>query len=500
MTQRPQDLSRLADAHIAADDDRLARDPLPALRPHERLRLLADEGSLQVIRSEVASERMADRARPGDGVIGASLRIAGRPVFCFAQDATYAGGSLGVQHADTIVRVQRLARQARMPLIGFVHSAGARMQEGLAALNGYARIFSEHVAMSGQVPQLSVITGDSAGGGCYSPALTDFVVMTEAASMFLTGPAVVHEVMGENVSARELGGPYVHARNGVCHFSVATDIDAIFLVRQLLSYLPASAWDTPPTAPGADPAGPDPGGVVPLDSRRVYDVRAAIDGIVDADSLLESSPAWAPNLVTALARIEGRPVGIIANQPRHLGGVIDADAAQKGGRFVRTCNAFGLPLVVLVDTPGFLPGSRQEAIGVIRHGAKLLHAFAEARVPRFTVVLRKSFGGAYITMNSKDLGADLYLAWTRAELGIMAADQAVGVVHRRALAAAADPGQERRRLADAYAVEHLSAQAAARMGAVDEVIRPTETRARLAWALSTITRPRERATTGNIPL
>ena len=239
---------------------------------------------------------------------------------------------------------------------------------------------------------------------------------------------------------------------------------------------------------------------MPLDGRRIYDVRDAINGIVDAESLLESTPHWARNLVTAFARIEGMPVGIVANQPRHLGGVIDAEASQKGGRFVRTCNAFGIPLVVLVDTPGFLPGSQQEAIGVIRHGAKLLHAFAEATVPRFTVVLRKAFGGAYITMNSKDLGADLYLAWTRAELGIMGAEQAVGVVHRRALAAAADPEQERRRLAEAYAGEHLSAEAAARMGAVDEVIRPPETRGRLAWALSTLGRTREPATTRNIPL
>jgi len=443
---------------------------------------------------------MGEKARAGDGVVGGSLRIGGRPVFCFAQDATYAGGSLGAQHADTIVRVQRLARQARVPVIGFVESGGARMQEGLAALNGYARIFSEHVAMSGRVPQISVITGASAGGGCYSPALTDFVVMTDAASMFLTGPSVVREVTGEDVSARDLGGPAVHGRNGVCQFSVPTDIDAIFLVRQLLTYLPASAWDAAPVALAADPAGPDPGGTVPLDGRRAYDVRDAIDGIVDAESLLESAPRWAPNLVTAFARIEGMPAGIVANQPRHLGGVIDAEASQKGGRFVRTCNAFGIPLVVLVDTPGFLPGSKQEAMGVIRHGAKLLHAFAEATVPRFTVVLRKAFGGAYITMNSKDLGADLYLAWTRAEIGIMGAQQAVGVVHRRALAAASDPEQERTRLADAYATEHLSAGAAARLGAVDEVIRPPETRARLAWALSTLGRTREPGVVGNIPL
>ncbi|MDA0181690.1 methylmalonyl-CoA carboxyltransferase [Solirubrobacter phytolaccae] len=479
------DLSAIADGHVADADD-IPRDDLKALRPLQRLRLLGDENSLQLIRSRVTSIRMGEKAREGDGVLGGALRIAGRPVFGFAQDSAYAGGSLGAQHADTIVRVQQLARRTRVPVIGFVESGGARMQEGLEALNGYARIFSEHVALSGQVPQISVITGTSAGGGSYSPALTDFVVMTEAASMFLTGPAVVREVTGEQVTAAELGGPKVHGRNGVCHFTVATDIDAIFLVRQLLSYLPANAWESPPTALPAEPSGPDPGGVVPLDSRRAYDVRAAIDGIVDAGSRLESSVDWAPNLVTTFARIEGCPVGIVANQPKHLGGVIDADASQKGARFVRTCNAFGIPLVVLVDTPGFLPGSAQESRGVIRHGAELLHAFAASTVPRFTVVLRKAFGGAYITMNSKDLGADLYLAWSRAELGIMGAEQAVGVVHRRALAAAADPAAEQRRLAESYAAEHLGAQAAARLGAVDEVIRPGETRSRLAWALATI--------------
>jgi acetyl-CoA carboxylase carboxyltransferase component len=278
----------------------------------------------------------------------------------------------------------------------------------------------------------------------------------------------------------------------VCHFSVSTDIDAIFLVRQLLSYLPANAWTPPPAHAPADPAGADPGGTVPLEMRRGYDVRVALDGIVDAESMLEYAPEWAPNIVTAFARIQGTAIGVIANQPRHLGGVIDADASQKAARFVTTCDRFGLPLVVLVDTPGFLPGSRQESAGVIRHGARLLHAFAQATVPRFTVVLRKAFGGAYITMNSKDLGADLVLAWTRAELGIMGPEQAVGVVHRRAITAADDPATERRRLAEAYAAEHLSAQAAARLGAVDEVIRPGQTRDRLAAALSLHVRPPRR--------
>jgi acetyl-CoA carboxylase carboxyltransferase component len=471
-----------------------------SLPPLKRLELLCDEGSLQVIRSEITSERMGDRARAGDGVVAGAGVVGGRPVFCYAQDATFAGGSLGTAHADTIVRVQRLARKTRTPIIGFIESGGARLQEGTAALNGYGRIFHEHIAMSGEVPQISIITGTSAGGGSYSPALTDFVIMTEAASMFLTGPAVVREVTGEEISASALGGPRVHERNGVCHFSVGTDVDAVFLIRNLLGYLPKSAWDPPPTAVSAEPDGDSPGTCVPFNRRQVYDVRDVLGGIVDARSILEVSSCWAPNMVTALARLDGRSIGVVANQPRHLAGVIDADAAQKAARFVRTCNAFGLPLVVIVDTPGFLPGSKQETLGVIRHGAKLLHAFSEASVPRVTVVLRKAFGGAYITMNSRDIGADLTLAWKRAEIGIMGAEQAVRIVHRRKLTAADDPADLQRGLAEEYAARHLGADNAAREGHVDEIILPGETRARLIWALRTLGHNGRRARVRNIPL
>ncbi len=489
------------DGHVEAGPIDLVRNGDKPMRPLQRLTLLCDEGSVHVIRSEVTSEHMGHKAKPGDGVVGAYGRIGGRPVVCYAQDATFAGGSVGRQHADTIVRLQRIAAAAGVPIIGFVESGGARMQEGLAALNGYARIFYENVSLSGQVPQISVITGLSAGGGCYSPALTDFVVMTGEARMFLTGPAVVREVTGEDTTAEKLGGPRVHERNGVAQFVAETDVDAVFLVRQLLGYLPQKAGAPLPVAPAREPELQNPGSVVPLDQRRAYDVLDAARGIVDGGSLLEVAPRWAPNLVTAFARIDGSPVGIVANQPRHLGGVLDADAGQKGARFVRACNAYGVPLVVLVDTPGFMPGAQQESGAVIRHGAKLLHAFAEATVPRFTVVLRKAFGGAYITMNSKDLGADLTLAWPAAELGIMGAAQAVGIIHRRELALAEDPETERRRLADAYASRHLDARTAAREGYIDEVVHPGETRGRLAWALGTLaTRNREAVRVRNIPL
>jgi acetyl-CoA carboxylase carboxyltransferase component len=293
----------------------------------------------------------------------------------------------------------------------------------------------------------------------------------------------------------------VHARNGVCQFAVEADADAVLLVRKLLAYLPQNAWTSPPDAVPAAPDGPDPGDVVPLDLRRPYDARDALRGIVDGGSLLESSPHWAENLVTAFARIKGRHVGIVANQPRHRAGVIDADASQKGARFVRTCNAFGIPLVVVVDTPGFLPGVEQETIGAIRHGAKLLHAFAEATVPRCTVVTRKAFGGAFITMNSKDLGADLTLAWPRAELGIMGAQQATGIVNRREIERSADSVQTRGRLAREYAAAHLGAQSAAQGGHIDEVISPGETRDRLALALSSAALDRGgRGSVRNIPL
>ncbi len=470
------------------------------MTPLARLEALFDDGSLHVIRSEISSRRMGDRARAGDGVIGAAGRVHGRTVFAYAQDPGYVGGSLGEMHADTITRVLDLAGQASVPVVGFVASAGARMQEGVAALAGYGRIFRGQVRLSGRVPQISVIAGMSAGGGSYSPALTDFVVMTQDAAMFLTGPAVVKEVMGEDVTAAALGGPRVHERNGVCHNVVEDDRAAVRHVRELLAHLPQHAGEPAPHAV-PEPALPgDPDAVVPVAAREVYDVRDVLARVVDGGRLLEIQPRWARNVVCGFARLEGRSVGIVANQPRYLGGVLDADSAQKAARFVRTCNTFNLPLLVFVDTPGFMPGSRQEQAGVIRHGAKLLHAFAEGDVPKLTVVLRKAFGGAYITMNSRDLGAHMSFAWPQAELGIMGPKQAVGIVHRRALAAAEDPAAEHDRLADAYAEEHLRAQVAAADGYVDEVIAPADTRARLAWGLSTLAGAGTRAPRSNIPL
>ncbi|MBA2637126.1 MAG: methylmalonyl-CoA carboxyltransferase, partial [Solirubrobacterales bacterium] len=403
------------------------------LSPVERLEALCDPGSLELFRSEAVSLRMDRFARPNDGVVAGAGRVAGRPVFCYAQDPSYAGGSLGEAHADTIVRTLRLAERSHAPVVSFVESAGARLQEGLAALAGYGRVFAANVALSGKVPQISVINGTSAGGGSYSPALTDFVVMTRSASMFLTGPGVVREVCGEDVDADELGGPRVHERNGVCQFVVEDDHAAALMARSLLDFLPQSFHETPSVGVPEEPLPGDPGDFVPANPRQVYDVRDVITRLVDGGRMLEVSNRWARNMVCAFSRLDGRAIGVVANQPRHLGGVIDADAATKAAKFVRTCNAYGLPLVVLVDTPGYMPGTTQERAGVIRHGAKLVFAFAEATVPRVTVGLRKSFGGAHIAMNSRDLGADFVFAWPTAKLGVMGAPQAVSVLHRRHL-------------------------------------------------------------------
>jgi len=380
------------------------------------------------------------------------------------------------------VRALRHGREAGIPVVGFLESAGARLQEGAAALAGFGRIFSENVALSGQVPQISVVTGTSAGGGCYSPALTDFVVMTSEASMFLTGPRIVKQALGEDVSASALGGVNIQQRNGVCHFVTSDDREAITLSRELLGYLPDNAGGRPPVSQPEPPVG-DPGSWLPSRSRSFYDVRMVIRSLVDGGRFLEVSRRWARNMVVGYARLEGQAIGVVANQSRYLGGVIDVDASQKGAKFVRTCDGFGIPLLVLVDTPGFMPGSRQEGAGIIRHGAQLLHAFAAATSPRVTVILRKAFGGAFITMNSKDLGADAAFAWPSAEIGIMGPEAAVNIIHRRQLLEAASAESEADLLARRYAKAHLTAGAALSLGAIDEVIEPAETRSRVASVL-----------------
>jgi acetyl-CoA carboxylase carboxyltransferase component len=443
------------------------------LTPEERLEWLCDPGTLEYL----------DGAPAHVGVRAARAVVDGRPLVCYAQDSRIAGGSVGVAEADVVVRALRRSRHEQVPLVAFLESAGARLQEGAAALGGFGRIFYENVALSGRVPQISVICGTSAGGGCYSPALTDFVLMVDRASMFLTGPRIVKHAVGQDVTAADLGGSHVHERNGVCDLVVPDDRSAIALIRELIGYLPPNASGSAPLSASELPTGDDPSAALPEHSRGYYDVRDVIASLVDGGRFLELSRRWARNMVTGFARLEGQPVGVIANQARHLGGVIDVNASQKGAKFVNTCAAFHVPLLVLVDTPGFMPGTRQEAAGVIRHGAALVRAFAAAPSPRATVIVRKAFGGAFITMNSKDLGADATFAWPRAEIGIMSPRSAVEIIHRRRLLETAFPEREAASLAHQYARRHVSAQTALGLGVIDAVIDPRDTRSRVAAAL-----------------
>jgi adenylyl-sulfate kinase len=443
------------------------------LTPAERLEVLCDPGTLEPL----------GRSREHVAVHAATGRLNGRPVVCYAQDSSIAGGSVGTAEADVVVRALQHSRGAGIPLVAFLESAGARLQEGAAALGGFGRIFFENVALSGRAPQISVITGTAAGGGCYSPALTDFVVMTEGASMFLTGPKIVRQALGEDVSAATLGGVHVHERNGVCDNVAANDIEAIDLTRELLGYLPQNAAMAPPAHDPRPALAEDPSDPLPSRARSYYDVRTIIASLVDDGRFLEVSRRWARNMVVGFGRLEGQAIGIVANQSKHLGGIIDVNASQKGAKFVRICDGLRVPLLVLVDTPGFMPGSRQEAAGIIRHGADLLRAFAAATTPRVTVILRKAFGGAFITMNSKDLGADAAFAWPGAEIGIMGARAAVEIIHHRQLAETPVAERQASALARRYDRANLSPRAALRCGAIDAVIEPVQTRAAVAAAL-----------------
>src|SRR4051812_7302753 len=388
-----------------------------------RLELLFDPGTFRPIRSSV-----------GDGVVAGSGRANGRAVCAWAQDGTHRGGSLGAAGGETIARTIARADALGCPVVGFPHSGGARLQEGTASLQAYAAIF--RAQSTATVPQVSVIGGPCAGGAAYSPALGDLTIMAgPEARMFLTGPQIVEAVTRERITAEELGGPKVHAHNGVAHLQAAGDVEAAELTRAFLSYLPSAVGGALPLHPPRPPLAADPSETVPDEPRRVYDVRDVIARLADGGELLELAPRWARNLVVGFTRIDGSPVGVIANQPRHLGGCLDAAASEKGAWFVALSDRFGLPLLVLVDTPGFLPGARQEHQAIIRHGASLVAAFTRARVPRVTVTLRQAYGGAHIVMNSRDLGADLTLAWPDAAVGVMGARQAVEVVDRRALAA-----------------------------------------------------------------
>jgi propionyl-CoA carboxylase beta chain len=396
------------------------------------------------------------------------------------------GGSLGATHARKAARVLQESARRNVPVLALVDSAGARIQEATAALDGYGTLFRATVALSGRVPQISLVLGNCAGGAVYCPALTDIVITVAGATrMFLTGPSVVRAVTGEDLSSEELGGSDVHARlSGLSHLVAADEPEAYTLARRVLSYLPSSCHEQPPRQ---TPRRPGPPAAVPANPRQVYDVRPVIGSLTDADSFLELQPRYAPNLVIGLARLNGGPVGLVANQPLHLAGALDSSAAEKGARFVRMCDAFGLPLLVLVDTPGYLPGADQERQGAIRRGAKLLHAFCEAIVPRVTVILRKAYGGAYIVMNSRSIGADAVFAWSGAEIGVMGPEAAVAILHRRELMGA-DPGVLTD-LVSRHREEVLTPGRAAGLLSIDSVIPPADTRAAVATLLSRLPAP-----------
>jgi propionyl-CoA carboxylase beta chain len=482
------------------------------LTARERLERLLDAGSFVEIGRFVTHRAtdfgMQDQRVPGDGVVTGYGTIDGRLVCVFAQDFTVFGGSLGAAHAQKIVRIMDHALRVGAPVIGLNDSGGARIQEGVESLGGYADIFLKNTLASGVVPQLSCIMGPCAGGAVYSPAITDFIFMVEKTSyMFITGPDVIRAVTHEEVSKEALGGAHTHAAtSGVCHFTAPDDATSLEQVRELLGFLPSNNAEDPPRRPSRDPVDRDAPGIdalIPEESQRPYDMRRVIEAAVDDGHLFEVHAAFAPNVIVGFARIGGRPVGIVANQPATLAGVLDIDASVKAARFVRFCDCFNVPLVVWVDVPGFLPGVAQEHRGIIMHGAKLLYAFSEATVPKLTVITRKAYGGAYDVMNSKHIRADVNLAFPGAEIAVMGPEGAVNIMYRGAIEAAGDPEQARADFVKDYRDRFANPYRAAELGFVDEVIEPKDVRRRLAQYLELLRTKRDRNPArkhGNIPL
>jgi len=482
------------------------------LSARERLDLLFDEGSFQEVGEFVEHNcrdfGMAKQRVPGDGVVTGYGLINQRLAYAFAQDFTVFGGSLSEANAGKICKIMELALKVGAPLIGLNDSGGARIQEGVASLAGYADIFLRNTRASGVVPQISAILGPCAGGAVYSPAITDFVVMVENSSyMFVTGPDVIRTVMHEDVSKEELGGPHTHnATSGVAHFATRDDPECLALVRELLSFMPQNNREDPPfVEPGDSPERRDPelDHLVPPESDQPYDIKDLIRRVVDEGYFLEVHEQFAKNIVVGFARLGGWSVGIVANQPAVLAGCLDINASVKGARFVRFCDAFNIPIITFEDVPGFLPGTQQEFGGIIRHGAKLLYAFAEATVPKLTVITRKAYGGAYCVMSSKQIGTDINFAYPTAEIAVMGPEGAVNIVYRRELQAAKDPQKVRQEKVEEFRERFANPYIAAERGYVDAVIAPRDTRPRLIQALRMLENKRETLPPkkhGNIPL
>jgi propionyl-CoA carboxylase beta chain len=454
----------------------------------ERLSLLLDEGSFQEIGPYIASRQAGQDAIPGDAVVAGYGTIGGRRVCVYSQDFTVVGGSFSEAQATRVCQIMDLALQGGLPVIGLNDSVGARIQDGVYGLAGYAELFWRNTQASGVVPQISIMLGPCAGGSVYSPALTDFVIMTRQIShMFITGPDVIRTVTGEEVDLEQLGGADAHNQiSGVAHFAAADEDEAVALCQQLLSYLPNNNLENPPHIPAGDsPWRMEPAldTLVPDDPAVPYDMREAIEGIFDLGSFFEVHAAFAPNASIGFARLDGSVVGVVAQQPLHLAGVLDIDAADKISRFVRFCDCFNIPIATFVDSPGFLPGVGQEHGGIIRHGAKIVYAYSEATVPKLSIVTRKAYGGAYIVMSSKFIRTDLCLAWPMAEIAVMGAEGAVSILHRKALKEASDAEALHARLEAEYREEFGNPYAAAAAGQIDDVIKPSETRPRLISAL-----------------
>lgn len=481
------------------------------LTARERIEMLLDKNSFEEIGMFVTHRchdfGMQEQRFYGDGVVTGYGTIHGRLVYVYAQDFTVFGGSLSETHAEKICKILDLAMENGAPVIGLNDSGGARIQEGVNSLGGYADLFYRNVMASGVVPQISAIMGPCAGGAVYSPAMTDFTIMVEGSSyMFVTGPNVVKTVTNEEVTAEELGGAYAHAsKSGVSHLTVTDDLACLQAIRKLLSYMPQNCEEKTAIEPFVlgEEVRPHLDSIIPPNPQHPYDMKDVIDGIVDHDSFFEIHKDYADNIVVGFARIGGRSVGIVANQPYSLAGVLDVEASRKGARFVRFCDCFNIPLLVLVDVPGFLPGTDQEWNGIIVNGAKLLYAFSEASVPRVTVITRKAYGGAYDVMNSKHIGADMNYAWPTAEIAVMGAKGASEIIFRREIQSADDPEAKLKEKEAEYAEKFAHPFRAARRGFIDEVIMPSNTRRKLIRAFAMLenkTAPLPRKKHGNIPL
>ncbi|KKE80685.1 acyl-CoA carboxylase subunit beta [Oceanobacillus caeni] len=478
----------------------------------ERITYLLDDGTFvelyPFIETRASDFGMNNNSAKGEGVVTGYGKVNGKPVYLFAQDFTVYGGALGEMHGKKIAAAMDLAAKNGVPFIGLNDSGGARIQEGVSSLDGYGQIFYRNSIYSGVIPQISVIMGPSAGGAVYSPAITDFVIMVEKTSqMFITGPKVIETVTGEKISSEDLGGAFVHnAKSGNAHFKASSEEEALDLVRKLIDYLPANYKEKPEKKQYEqidEELRPDLTDIVPYSALRPYDVKKVIDQVVDGDSFLEVQQDFAKNIVVGFARIKGEIVGLVCNQPKYLAGGLDIDSSDKAARFIRFCDSFNIPLITFEDVTGFFPGVKQEHGGIIRHGAKILYAYSEATVPKITVITRKAYGGAYVALNSKSIGADLVFAWPNAEVAVMGPEGAANIIFAKEIAESEEPEKVRQEKIDTYREKFANPYVAAGLGMIDDVIDPRETRIKLIQALEMLKNKQEERPNkkhGNIPL